>query len=217
MQNTVDFFSNDETRVVAIGDSLTQGVGDETDRGGYVGILERSINKEEEIAQFDNFGVRGNRTDQLLGRLEVEEIALAIRDADIVLITIGANDIMQVAKENITDLDFADFVDEQYQYEENLREIIDKIRDLNEKSDIYLVGFYNPFRQYFEEIKELEMIVDNWNTIGAEVISDYDNADFIPTDDLFMDDNVQLYAKDNFHPNYEGYFRMAERVLDYLR
>src|SRR5699024_6221798 len=39
------FFKND-IKIVAIGDSLTQGVGDEADKGGYVDILENTINQD---------------------------------------------------------------------------------------------------------------------------------------------------------------------------
>src|SRR5699024_11804994 len=36
VQGTVDIFTKEETRIVAVGDSLTQGVGDSTGNGGYV-------------------------------------------------------------------------------------------------------------------------------------------------------------------------------------
>src|SRR5699024_5487232 len=62
-------FKND-IKITAIGDSLTQGVGDEEDNGGYVGILEDTINKDNELVEIDNFGKRGNRTDQLIDRME---------------------------------------------------------------------------------------------------------------------------------------------------
>ncbi|WP_337017804.1 SGNH/GDSL hydrolase family protein [Oceanobacillus massiliensis] len=216
VQSTVDFFTNQETHIVAIGDSLTQGVGDETEQNGYVGILDRTINANQQIAQIDNYGKRGNRTDQLLLRLENNEIANDIRDSDIVLITIGANDIMKVAKDNITDLVMEDFVFERKGYEERMRQIFDEIRRLNPNTEIYLIGFYNPFEQYFQDIKELDLIVETWNAAGKAITDDYDNVTYIPTEDLFKDSTEDLFSEDNFHPNYEGYYRIAERVLEYI-
>ena len=216
VQGTVNFFKNRETNIVAIGDSLTQGVGDETEQSGYVGILDRTINGQKQIAHIENLGKRGNRTDQLLMRLKDDEIASSISDSDIVLMTIGANDIMQVVKENFTNLVMEDFVFEQDSYEERLRKIFDEIRRLNPNTEIYLLGFYNPFKQYFDDIEELDLIVETWNTTGNNVASDYENATYIPTDDLFTDSNAELFADDNFHPNYEGYYRIAERVLEYI-
>ncbi|MBM7601136.1 lysophospholipase L1-like esterase/uncharacterized protein YxeA [Virgibacillus halotolerans] len=218
VQGTVDYFSNKETHVTAVGDSLTQGVGDSQGEGGYVGILDRTVNEKSQLVHFDNYGVRGNRTDQLLNRLDDEAVSSAIKDSDIVLITIGANDIMKVVKENITDLSFKDFVKERVGYEQRLRDIFNKIQELNPNTEIYLIGFYNPFGKYFEDIDELDTIVKEWNNIGTAITADYEGATFIPIDDLFSDPDTdeELFADDNFHPNDLGYKRMAKRVLSYL-
>src|SRR5699024_9763870 len=80
----------DDIKITAIGDSITQGVGDEEDNGGYVGILEDTINKDNDLVEIDNFGKRGNRTDQLIDRMEEPEIQESLEEADIILITIGA-------------------------------------------------------------------------------------------------------------------------------
>jgi len=217
MNSTVDFFKNQgTTHIVAIGDSLTQGVGDETKRNGYVGILDRTINQFGPIAEIDNYGKQGNRTDHLLNRLDEEEISTSIQDSDIVLITIGANDIMKIVRENIMHLVFDDFLVAQDEYEERLRHIFDEIRKLNPNTEVYLIGFYNPFHEYFQDIKELDLIVETWNTSGATIVSEYEDTFFIPTEDLFADPNADLFADDNFHPNYKGYYRIAERVLNYI-
>lgn len=216
MESALSILSNNETHIVAIGDSLTQGVGDETDGGGYVGILDRSINEYAPIAEIDNLGKRGNRSDQLLHRLDDEEITASIQDANMILITIGANDIMQVAKENILNLELNDFIEERVHYEQRLHQILDHIKNLNQTANIYLIGFYNPFEQYFRDIKELNMIVDAYNQTGIDIAKQEKNVMFIPIIDLFRDPNAELFAEDNFHPNYQGYRRIAERVLEYI-
>src|SRR5699024_6357654 len=105
IQKAINLLFQRPIHVVAIGDSLTQGVGDETDNGGYVGILEDRLNSPENPrVTFTNLGKRGNRTDQLLQRLEEEDIQSDIEEADIILLTIGANDVMQVFQRNITNL-----------------------------------------------------------------------------------------------------------------
>lgn len=218
VQGTVDYFSSKETHVTAVGDSLTQGVGDSQGEGGYVGILDRTVNEKKQLVKFDNYGVRGNRTDQLLDRLDNEDVSSAIEDSDIVLITIGANDIMKVVRENITDLSFKAFVKERVGYEQRLRDIFDKIQEINPDAEIYLLGFYNPFEKYFDDIEELDTIVEEWNSTGTAVADDYEGITFIPMDDLFSDPDTdeELIADDNFHPNDLGYKRMAKRVLSYL-
>lgn len=217
LENTFEFASQEDVNIVALGDSLTQGVGDDTNQGGYVGILDRTLQSLDTNIHFDNFGKRGNRTDQLLKRLEEEpELADAIEEADIIIITIGANDIMQVLKENIMDLEISQFNEEQNFYEERLNEILDKIRAMNADSSIYLVGVFNPFKNYFEDIPELNQIISNWNAIGRETVNQYEGGTFVPIDDLFDDETEELFSEDNFHPNYDGYYLMAERILEYF-
>lgn len=200
--------------IVAIGDSLTQGVGDQTKRGGYVGIIERTMNENHNNTLFFNFGKRGLRSEQLMKRLEEEEITSTLSTADIILITVGANDIMQVAKENILDLNLSDFTRERAVYEQNLRTIVEKMRKISPTSEIYFIGFYNPFEQYFQEIEELKQIVDIWNETTRKIAEENEAITYIPVDDLFHTGN--LMADDHFHPNYNGYHVIAERVLEYI-
>lgn len=149
--------------------------------------------------------------------MEKEAISSAIKEADIVLITIGANDIMKVLKSNFMNVTMEPFKEERLAYIERLRSIINKINELNPETQIYLIGFYNPFEQYFGEIKELDLIIDNWNEAGKSLSEEYDNMGYIPIKDLFSDTNISLLADDKFHPNTNGYKLMAKRVLEYLK
>lgn len=217
IQNATDYFANKESNVVAIGDSLTEGVGDETNNGGYIGIIDEIVNDKKHVATFENFGKRGNRSDQMLERMDYPDINEALEDADIILITIGANDIMKIVRENITDLKIEEFKEERNHYEERLRVIFDEMVERNGDAEIYLLGFYNPFKQYFH-IKELDTIVDEWNKTGEDLSREYDQITFIPTKDLFDEgeEEEELLSDDNFHPNFDGYQKMAKRVLEYV-
>jgi lysophospholipase L1-like esterase len=209
------FFKKD-LRIVSIGDSLTQGVGDETESGGYVGILDHTFEDQKLNITIENFGKKGNRTDQLLKRLEKKEIKSSIKDANIVLITIGANDIMKVVKNNWTNLNMEPFQEEKIKYVERLTSIFNKIIEINPDAEIYLIGFYNPFERYFGEIEQLGMIMESWNDAGMTVTEDFQNVNFIPIYDLFSTTDENLLAEDHFHPNTKGYKLMAKRVLDFL-
>lgn len=215
IEGAITFFSHDK-KMVSIGDSLTEGVGDETESGGYVGILNHTFEDHSMNISIENFGKRGNRTDQLLKRLENEEISSAIKEADIVLITIGANDIMKVVRSHYTNLNIEPFQEEKIRYIERLTAIFHKIIDLNPDTQIFLIGFYNPFERYFGDIEQLDMILDDWNQASELVTEEFENVYYIPTEDLFSTSTVNLLADDNFHPNTSGYKLMAERVLEYL-
>ncbi len=216
VDSVVDFFEKDQ-KIVAIGDSLTEGVGDETKSGGYVGILNHTFEDHNLSIKIENFGKKGNRSDQLLKRLENKEIATAISKADIVLITIGANDIMKVLKSNFTNLTLEPFQVERVEYTERVTDIFNRLKELNPDAHIYLIGFYNPFERQFANIKELDMIIDNWNEAGNSITEEYENVSFVPTEDIFTNSTVNLLAADQFHPNTKGYKLIAQRVLEYLK
>lgn len=212
----LDLFKRDQ-KIVAIGDSLTEGIGDETKSGGYVGILNHTFEDKNLNVKVENFGKRGNRSDQLLTRLDKDEISTAIKEADMVLITIGANDIMKVLKSNFMNVTMEPFQEERVKYIERLKAIVNKINELNPDTQIFFIGFYNPFERHFGEIKELGMIIDSWNDAGVSLEDEYANVTFIPTKDLFSNANMDLLAEDEFHPNTSGYKLIAQRVLEYLK
>ncbi|MBM7551936.1 SGNH/GDSL hydrolase family protein [Thalassobacillus pellis] len=219
LESAVDLFIKKDLKIVAIGDSLTQGVGDESEQGGYVGILENTLTDDETNPDFniENYGKRGNRTDQLIERMKGKEMSESIEEADIIMITIGANDVMAVVKDNFHDLDYGDFVAVHEEYKQRLNEIFQIIYDKNPDVHTYLIGLFNPFAGYFNYIPEMGQIMDDWNQIGRNTVAKYDNATFIPINDLFLTTEEDLLWEDHFHPNQKGYKLIAERVLEYIR
>ena len=105
-----DFFPA-EIDVVSLGDSLTQGIGDSSDQGGYIPYLVSYLEQNKGIkkADFTNYGIRGNRTTDLLARLNEPAIKEDLETADAIIITIGGNDIMKVVKDQFTNLTLKDF------------------------------------------------------------------------------------------------------------
>lgn len=210
-----DFFPRKLT-VVSAGDSLTQGVGDSTEKGGYLPYLKTKLEQEKGISEveFHNYGVTGNVTTQLLKRLHSTELKTKIKHADMVIITIGGNDIMQVAQKNISNLQVSAFTKEKDVYISHLTQIFDAITQENPNVSIVLVGIYNPFMKYFSNVKELNQIVDDWNRASRTVVTNYPDAYFVEIEDLFVQSNINLFYTDHFHPNDKGYKLIAGRLYD---
>ncbi|WP_163580418.1 SGNH/GDSL hydrolase family protein [Gracilibacillus saliphilus] len=216
VREALSFFQKD-THITAIGDSLTQGVGDETGNGGYIGILDERLDEQDIDVTFDNFGKRGNRTDHLLKRLqENPEINESLAKADMVLITIGANDIMQIMKDNFMNLTEEPFSEGRGPYGERLSEILDHIISVQPEAEIYLLGFFNPFERYFGDIEALNQILTRWNNESLQVTNQYEQVHYIPMQDIYQYERENVFSDDNFHPNHKGYQLMAERVITYL-
>ena len=215
LEQTINVFTQNDYYVTAIGDSLTQGVGDETNRDGYLSTVKRRLSAMDYKVRIENFGQRGFQTGQVIDRIKEESsVQRSLRRADIVLLTVGANDILQIVRDNILNLDESAFDSEINDYEIRLRELIDLILSYNEDVEIFLIGFYNPFEGYFDEIEALEEILNDWNVTGEAVFESYQTGHFIPIHDLFQIDQVNLLANDNFHPNETGYSLIGARVLE---
>ena len=104
-QTTTEVVKNQKEKVhfVAVGDSLTEGIGDETKRGGFVPIVANDIEERYRLTsvELENYGVAGERSDQILKRIKKEKKILKnIATADILTLTVGGNDLMKVIQDN---------------------------------------------------------------------------------------------------------------------
>lgn len=207
-----------DIKVVMLGDSLTEGVGDQSKKGGYLPYLEELLlaNKGINKAEIVNFGVSGHRTTQLIKRMEKDEVRSSIKEADMILITIGGNDVMSVVKENFSNLTIEDFDRARPLFNERLQQILKEIRNQNTVSSIVVIGLYNPFSFSLGEITEINQVISEWNKSSQDVIAKDDNAYFVEIADLFQGDVETLLHTDFFHPNNQGYELIAERVYHVL-
>ena len=211
-----DYFVPVKISVIGLGDSLTQGVGDELKRGGYFGRVALAMNDWKGVGQIDsnNLAKRGRRSDQLIDQLEKADIQADIKKADIIYMTIGGNDMMKVVKENLFNLTAKPFYVELGKFENRLDEIFKMIRGLNGDAVIVVAGLYNPLSIVTSEANEFETVIDDWNeAIEIQTIMD-GKACFVPVVDLFVSNENMVYHSDFFHPNAKGYVSMADRFIE---
>ncbi|KXH81787.1 GDSL-type esterase/lipase family protein [Sporosarcina sp. HYO08] len=214
-----NYFIPKKVHVVGLGDSLTQGVGDERKKGGYFGRVSHRMEswKGVEEIQADNLSKRGRRSDQLIDQLESPEIQAELKKADVIYLTIGGNDLMKVMKANLFDLKMKPFYIELGKFENRLDEIFTILRALNGDAIIVVAGLYNPFTIVMDEVKEFDDILEDWNTaIEGRAMVDGKTC-FVPVIDLFDSNANMVYHTDFFHPNAKGYDLMANRFLDQLQ
>mgnify|MGYP001747277151 FL=1 len=219
---------------VAIGDSLTKGVGDSTNQGGFVPLLAQSLTNESGLEfKAINYGVSGNTSGQILSRMqEKKEIRKDLKQAQLLTITVGGNDLRKAILEDTSNLDLDRFEKASKTYEKNLKQIIEFARKDNPDLPVYVVGIYNPLYLNFPDLTELQTLVDQWNQRTEETLSAYQGVYFVPINDLLYKGidgksgvteselgketvtNDALYDEDSFHPNNTGYEIMKEAVLE---
>ena len=219
---------------VAIGDSLTKGVGDSTNQGGFVPLLAQSLTNETGLEfKAINYGVSGNTSGQILSRMqEKKEIGKDLKQAQLLTITVGGNDLRKAILEDTSNLDLDRFEKASKTYEKNLKQIIELARKDNPDLPVYVVGIYNPLYLNFPDLTELQTLVDQWNQRTEVTLSAYQGVYFVPINDLLYKGidgksgvteselgketvtNDALYDEDSFHPNHTGYEIMKEAVLE---
>lgn len=200
--------------VVALGDSLTRGTGDDSGKG-YIGYLVDELEeKSEEKITIHNFGVKGYRSNQLLDQLKQREIQRKIQSADYILITIGGNDLFQ-SGQTFLQMDEQKIAQAKESYMKNLEAILKEVRTMNDSAVIFHIGLYNPFID-LNDSKLTTKIVRDWNYDSNQLLDQNEKAVYVPTFDLFqLSVNDYLYT-DKFHPNAEGYRLIAERVASLI-
>ena len=219
---------------VAIGDSLTQGVGDTTNQVGFVPLLAQSLTNETDFeVKAINYGASGNTSSQILSRMqEKKEIGKDLKQARLMTLTVGGNDLRKAVLEDTSNLDLDRFDKPAKRYVKNLKQIIDLARKDNPDLPIYVVGIYNPLYLNFPDLTDLQTVVDQWNQRTEQTLAAYKDVYFVPVNDLLYKGidgksgvteweqgketvtNDALYDEDSFHPNNTGYEIMKEAVLE---
>ncbi|WP_125566198.1 GDSL-type esterase/lipase family protein [Companilactobacillus insicii] len=217
-----------EINIVAIGDSLTQGVGDSKSiGGGYVTRLKKKVTDKYKVkTNAYNYGVSGDTSNQIMTRIQNDKkMHKDLPKADIITVTVGGNDFMHLLKRKGIDLTASDISNEQTQFDERLKQLLSDIRSYNSNSPIYLIGIYNPFSIYLSNVKDAKTAFINWNKASAQVASTVNVTYFVDINNLYTSKrtmkkikkdgvNPYLYNGDHFHPNATGYDMMTAKVFE---
>lgn len=177
-------------KLVAIGDSLTYGQGDEDKNGGYVGIIKKKIEKQYHTnVTTVNYGVSGDRSDQILARFNNQkQIRTDIKHADVITMTVGGNDLMQTLQKEIMDSkedEITAAVNKAGQtYQQKLIRLLTAIRRENPHAPIFVVSIYNPVYAYFANVTVISRSIAQWNKITDETVGQTDNAYFVDINHL---------------------------------
>lgn len=172
-------------RVVAVGDSLTQGIGYADDHQGYLPILKRQLNQKYYVkTSTANFGIGGQRSDQIDRRvLTNAKLRHAVRRANIVTLTAGGNDLLQSLEKNILVSNDAQLTKKmaplKKQYQQKLTQMVADVRALNPRAQIYLFGIYNPVYVYFTNATMISSAVNQWNEVNQTVASSQRRTYFV--------------------------------------
>ncbi|CAM3766221.1 GDSL-type esterase/lipase family protein [Mesobacillus thioparans] len=200
----------DERLVIAFGDSLTYGYGDEKG-SGYIDTLNARLNDQsEEKFTFDNEAIYGLESSGILAQMSDVGIRGKIDEADYFIVYIGTNDLINSNGGNLKNLKQEEIAKGKEDYLKNLDAIINILTEKNEQAPILLLGLYNPY----PDSKTIEAVIDEWNNDINNLIKDEKRIVYIPTNDLFKGKNKKQYFSDSLHLNDKGYKLVSDRILE---
>ncbi|MFP3441259.1 hypothetical protein R0K18_26355, partial [Pantoea sp. SIMBA_133] len=84
----------------------------------------------------ENYAVHGRQTPKLYKMLIENNAKASLAEADLIVMSIGGNDLMKVVKEHFLDLQIDVFQREQTSYVERLDAIMKRIRSINSDAPI---------------------------------------------------------------------------------
>jgi Lysophospholipase L1 and related esterases len=203
--------SSTNKAILVLGDSIGFGVGDDPDMG--LGKRYAALIDPEKNMEVVNLSVSGAISSELAALVVAPENAPYIAAADLIIISIGGNDLSRLQSEDARSLEVI-FQETFNAYKENLETTLSRIRVLNPEAQIALIGLYNP---YPEQDPRLSQKLFEWN-YKTQLMADADlKTAYIPTADTFKYHLDTYLAADRFHPSNIGYQVIAEaldRVLN---
>ena len=224
--------------VIALGDSLTYGEGDEAGLGGFVGRLTESINAvpDRSGSTLTNFGISGwHSTGMVEGQdgspselgAAVPEVEAAVAAGRAVLATvlIGSNDLWYLYEYPAEDTSTADEDAAAEVYRNNLERTV---RELSQAGALVVLGLPDDqslrpcsvdldyLHNYLpnitaEEIQQMSAMSTRLAGIVEEVAAEH-GLRTVDTNGAFWADRSKM-AEDLIHPNGDGYAELADLWL----
>ncbi|WP_338752169.1 SGNH/GDSL hydrolase family protein [Bacillus sp. FJAT-52991] len=206
---------------VALGDSLAAGQTPNKEIGaGYADLIALSLQQSGNLASFSKkWAFPGYTTEQVLEQLDKKEVQQDVRQANVITISAGANDLLPlIQNDSVRGILSYEPIPAAFalnRVRKNYSQLLSEIKQLNPQAEIYAMGYYFPYPHVKEQHKpSVEEQLGILNQIIQQE-AERAGANFVPVSPRFGNDAKSLVpnAKD-VHPNTAGYLQMANSFFD---
>lgn len=198
---------------LALGDSIIRGVGAKQNENlvnQFSNKLGAQIHKK---IQFQNEGINGITSSELLKLIQTGRFNEEIKKADIITINVGGNDILRMAKSRDFNSLFQSFDQLQSTFSKNLFNIESKIKTLNPKATIVFLELYNPLSPSDHIYAIADKMLPNWNLKIYQVANQCPSSIVVETTKVMNGERRQNLSPDGIHPNTAGYSAISEQMI----
>ncbi len=220
------FFQNPKVNYVALGDSLAAGQNPYGEIGySYADYIKDYLKKKNRLKEYvKDYAVSGYKSEDIIEDLKDNKkilrdskeynIRSLLREADIVTISIGANDFMQAFQPS--KLQFDDMNVYYEQVNNSIGKVKNAIKEVRKyaKEKVIVVGYYNPFpllfKNYEDKVDDLFSSVDS---VYQELCKEED-VSYISLYQLFKEHSDYLPNPFDIHPNLQGYSAIARLIIE---
>jgi lysophospholipase L1-like esterase len=198
-------------RVIALGDSLAFGAGDESG-SGIAGRLEREL-RQRGVEQIEatNLGVNGAQTSELAVRLQQPRGRSAVAAADAIVLSIGANDLFRTASAREAALRSPFAVAGKIL--DRIAGIVGELQRINPRARVLILGGYNPVPKH-GWAPMIQHSIAMWDSTLTSRFAGNERVEIVKMSDLVTADRLSRY--DSFHPGAAAYREIARRIADIL-
>lgn len=209
------FAEEKKLNYVVLGDSIAFGAGVYNNNEACYGRIVANTNGYN----YENFGINGYRTIDLINLLGTENVSESVANADIISLSIGGNDYLQqnlpklFAMVTVGDYEIIDDIEENFA--ENFAVIISTIKELNPDATILVQTLYNPRIDLLRFFYDIAVVRINRNILGY-LEKNPGAFEVVDVHSVFTADHPEYIAIDTIHPSAVGNQVIAKLVLQKL-
>jgi len=220
-----------EIYYIALGDSLAAGQNPYNQIGyGYSDYVSNYLKENGLLEYYTNdYAASGyritdiekdiNENKKITVNNEIHGIKEILRKADLLTLSIGANDIFyKLGITNISNIDLTEVTNLNVYINDTLNDLDKLITNIKKyfKKDLVLIGYYNPLAAISSEYcRELEPIFTQINS-GMKKISQKHNIYYVEIYEIFKENPEYLPNPKDIHPSNKGYQVIASSIIDII-
>lgn len=160
-----------------------------------------------------NEGVIGITSERLNVLVQDGVYDEAIKEADIITVNVGGNDILKLVKKSDIYSALKSFDSLQEVFSQNLAEITSRIQELNPSATIVLMELYNPMPADHQFYSLADKLLPQWNLMIYEAANSTSSSIVVQTTNVINSKNLEYLASDGVHPNLSGNTAISSQML----